>query len=113
MTRRWYASAGAALLVALSAVDLRYGIFVTPDALSGMAATLAALGAVMITRNASRRRYLWTGAAIGLAAAAKYNAATVADRHSSSPTCSPTATPSPSAVSSSTRLRQRPRSSPS
>lgn len=77
-TRRWYAAAGAAVLVALSAVDMRYGIYVTPDALSGMAATLASLGAVLVTREPTRRRYLWTGAAIGLAAAAKYNAATVA-----------------------------------
>ena len=76
--RRWYASAGAALLVTLSAVDMRFGTFVTPDALSGMAATLACLGAVMVTLDPSRRRYLWTGAAIGLAAAAKYNAAAVA-----------------------------------
>lgn len=77
VTRRWYACVGAALLVALSAVDIRFGTFVTPDALSGTAATLAALGAVLITRDPSRRRYIWTGAAIGLAAAAKYNAASV------------------------------------
>ena len=77
VTRRWYAAAGAAVLVTLSAVDLRYGTFVTPDALSGMAATLAVLGAVMITRAPTTRRYLWTGAAIGLAASAKYNAAAV------------------------------------
>jgi hypothetical protein len=76
--RRWYASAGAALLVTLSAVDMRYGIYVTPDAWSGLAATLAAFGAVMVTLDPTRKRYLWAGAAIGLAAAAKYNAATVA-----------------------------------
>lgn len=78
VSRRWYASAAAALLVTLSAVDLRYGVFVTPDALSGMAATLASLGAVMVAADPTRRSYLWTGAAIGLAAAAKYNAAAVA-----------------------------------
>ncbi len=42
-----------------------------------MAATLAVLGAVMITHAPTTRRYLWTGAAIGLAASAKYNAAAV------------------------------------
>lgn len=78
VTSRWWTSALAALLVALSAVDLRYGMFVTPDALTGMGATLAVLGAVRLAQDPSRRHYLLTGAAVGLAAAAKYNAGAVA-----------------------------------
>lgn len=74
--RAWVATTGA-LLVAISALDLRFGIFVTPDALTGMAATLAALGASCITVRPTRRLYLLTGAAVGLAGAAKYNAVVV------------------------------------
>jgi hypothetical protein len=75
---RWWAATLAALVAALSALDLRFGVVVTPDALTGMAAGLAALGAVGVALHPSRRRYLLTGAAIGLAAAAKYNGAAVA-----------------------------------
>jgi Dolichyl-phosphate-mannose-protein mannosyltransferase len=77
-SRRWSAATCAGLVAALSALDLRFGVVVTPDALSGMAAGLAALGAVGVALHPSRRRYLVTGAAVGLAAAAKYNGAAVA-----------------------------------
>jgi hypothetical protein len=77
-SRRWWAATCAALVAALSALDLRFGVVVTPDALTGMAAALAALGAVGVAHHPSRSRYLLTGAAIGLAAAAKYNGAAVA-----------------------------------
>jgi Dolichyl-phosphate-mannose-protein mannosyltransferase len=77
-TRRAWVATLAAVVAAISAIDLRFGIFVTPDALTGMASTLAALGAVCVTLRPSRRHYLLTGAAIGLAIAAKYNAAAVA-----------------------------------
>jgi hypothetical protein len=77
-SRRWWVAALAATIVALSAIDLRFGVFVTPDALTGTAATLAALGAVAITAQPTRARYLLTGAAIGLAAGAKYNGIAVA-----------------------------------
>jgi hypothetical protein len=76
-TRRWWVATLASLVGALSVVDLRFGMFVTPDALSGAAATLATLGAVTITFRPTARRYMLTGAAIGLAAGAKYNAASV------------------------------------
>lgn len=76
-TRRAWVATLAAVVTAISAIDLRFGIFVTPDALTGMAATLAALGAACVTLRPSRRLYLLTGAAIGLAVAAKYNAAAV------------------------------------
>ncbi|HEX8804077.1 MAG TPA: glycosyltransferase family 39 protein, partial [Acidimicrobiales bacterium] len=78
VTRRWWAAGMAALLAAISAVDLRFGVFVTPDALSGAFATLAVLGAVAVVQRPTRRSYVLTGLAIGLAAAAKYNAAVVA-----------------------------------
>jgi|SoiMethySBSTD1v2_1073268.scaffolds.fasta_scaffold16543_4 dolichyl-phosphate-mannose-protein mannosyltransferase len=77
-TRRAWVATLAALIVAISAIDLRFGIFVTPDALTGMAASLAALGASCVTIRPSRRLYLLTGAAIGLAGAAKYNAGVIA-----------------------------------
>ncbi len=76
-SRRWWAATLAALVAAVSALDLRFGVVVTPDALTGMAAALAALGATAITVHPSRRNYLLTGAAIGLAAASKYNGAAV------------------------------------
>ena len=76
-TRRAWVATTAAFLVALSVLDLRFGIFVTPDALTGLAATLAAFGASCITIRPSRRLYLLTGAAIGVAGAAKYNAVAV------------------------------------
>jgi hypothetical protein len=77
-TRRAWVATLSSLLVALSALDLRFGIFVTPDAMTGAAATLAALGAAAVTVRPTRRVYLLTGAMIGLAAAAKYNAVAVA-----------------------------------
>lgn len=77
-SRRWWVSTIAASIVAISAIDLRFGIYVTPDALTGAASTLAALGAAAVAIRPSRRLYLLTGVAIGLAGAAKYNAAAVA-----------------------------------
>ena len=76
--RRWWVATLAATIAAVSAIDLRFGIVVTPDVLTGMASTLAALGAAAITLRPSRRTYLLTGAAIGLAGAAKYNGVAVA-----------------------------------
>jgi hypothetical protein len=76
--RRWWVATLAATVAALSALDLRFGMVVTPDALTGMAAALAALGSSAITIRPSRRLYLLTGAAIGLAAGAKYNGALAA-----------------------------------
>lgn len=70
--RAWVASVSA-VLVAISAIDLRFGIFVTPDAITGTAAALAAFGAAVVTIRPSRHFYLMSGAAIGLAGAAKYN----------------------------------------
>ena len=77
-TRRAWVTALASGVVALSAIDLRFGMYVTPDAMTGAAATLAGLGASAITVRPSRRLYLATGAIIGLAGASKYNAAGVA-----------------------------------
>lgn len=77
-TRRAWVATFASALVAISALDLRFGTVVTPDAMTGTAATLAALGASAITIRPSRSAYLFTGAMIGLAAAAKYNAVIVA-----------------------------------
>ena len=77
-SRRWWVSTLAAFIVAISAIDLRFGIYVTPDALTGAASTLAALGAASVAIRPSRRLYLLTGVAIGFAGAAKYNAVAVA-----------------------------------
>lgn len=95
--RRWWAAALAAGLAACSPLDLRYGPSVTPNALSGAASALAVLGAVGVAVGVRpppagparagappplspspplvARRYLLAGAAVGAAAAAKYNAA--------------------------------------
>jgi Dolichyl-phosphate-mannose-protein mannosyltransferase len=78
ISRRAWVAGLAAILVAGSAIDLRFGIIVTPDALTGMASTLAALGAVCVTLRPYRRFYLLSGAAVGLAGAAKYNGMAVA-----------------------------------
>lgn len=77
VVRRWWVAGVASLGAALSVVDLRFGTFVTPDALSGAAATVSALGAVAIAARPTSRRYLLTGVAVGLAAGAKYNAVVV------------------------------------
>lgn len=77
MTRRWWAAGASALLATISVVDVRYGTMVTPDALSGLGTALALVGAVKIAEQPTRRAYVLAGAALGLAVAAKYNAALV------------------------------------
>jgi hypothetical protein len=77
-SRRWWVATLAAAIAALSAIDLRFGIVVTPDVLTGMASALAALAAAALTVRPTRRTYLLAGAAIGLAGAAKYNGVAVA-----------------------------------
>jgi Dolichyl-phosphate-mannose-protein mannosyltransferase len=78
LTRRWWAAGFAALVAALSAVDVAFGTFVTPDALAGSATAIALLTAVVLARRPTWPHYLFAGAAVGLATSCKYNAAVVA-----------------------------------
>jgi hypothetical protein len=78
ITRRWWAAGFAALVAALSAVDIAFGTFVTPDALAGSATAVALLAAVLLSRRPTWPYYLLAGAAVGLATSCKYNAAVVA-----------------------------------
>ena len=78
VTRRWWAAGFAALMAALAAVDVAFGTFVTPDALAGSATAIALLAAVLLARRPTWTRYVFAGAAVGLATSAKYNALVVA-----------------------------------
>jgi hypothetical protein len=74
-SRRWWVAGGAAAIVALSPLDVRFGPLVTPDAIAGAASALAVVGAVWILARPSALRYVLTGVAAGFAASTKYNTA--------------------------------------
>jgi hypothetical protein len=74
-SRRWWVAGGAAAIVALSPLDVRFGPLVTPDAIAGAATALAVAGALWILERPAAGRYLLTGVASGVAASTKYNAA--------------------------------------
>lgn len=76
----WSRSAGllAALCVATSPFQLFHSQFVTLDVPSGFFVLLAFLGALAVLQSGSWRAYLAAGLCVGLAAATKYNTATVA-----------------------------------
>jgi hypothetical protein len=77
-SRRWWVAGGAAAIVALSPLDVRFGPLVTPDAIAGAASALAVVGALWIVARPSALRYVLTGVAAGVAAATKYNTAVAA-----------------------------------
>ncbi len=82
LTRRLSGSRGAALLtaalLALSPLAIENAPLVTPDTYAALF-TLGALAAALgVLRAPGRRSYLLAGAAVGLAASVKYNAALVA-----------------------------------
>jgi hypothetical protein len=74
-SRRWWVAGGAAAVVALSPLDVRFGPLVTPDAIAGAATALAVVGALWVLDRPTVGRYLLTGVAVGVAASTKYNAA--------------------------------------
>ncbi len=78
VTGRVLAALLAGLLLAVSPVAVTNGVFISPDTYSGLFSALALLGAIGVAGRGRRLDYLLAGAGVGLAAAAKYNAAVVA-----------------------------------
>ena len=74
-SRKWWVAGGAAAVVALSPLDVRFGPLVTPDAIAGAATALAVVGALWVLGRPTVGRYVLTGLAVGVAASTKYNAA--------------------------------------
>jgi hypothetical protein len=68
----------AALALAVMPLHVQTSHFVTTDVPAGFFSALALLAAARVTDEGSRRHYVWAGLLVGLAAAAKYNAALVA-----------------------------------
>jgi len=68
----------AAALAAVSAPLVEHAALVTPDTLTAATATLAVCAALRLRHSGTAAAYLIAGAAVGLAAASKYNAAVVA-----------------------------------
>jgi hypothetical protein len=74
-SRRWWVAAGAAGVVALSPVDVRFGPLVTPDAIAGAATALAMMGVLWVLARPRAVRYVTAVVAVGVAASTKYNVA--------------------------------------
>jgi len=68
----------AAAMAALSPIHVSLSRSVTPDTPAAFFVTLAALFTTRVLTRGTAKDYLWSGAAIGLAASAKYNAGFVA-----------------------------------
>ena len=68
----------AALLLALSPIDVRDSQLVATDTYMILFLVLTALWAVRLFERGQRADYLWAGVAIGLTAAGKYNGAIIA-----------------------------------
>ncbi|HKH05479.1 MAG TPA: hypothetical protein VKA65_09980, partial [Acidimicrobiales bacterium] len=54
-SRRWWVAGGAAAVLALSPLDVRFGPLVTPDAIAGAATGLAVVGALWVRARLSTR----------------------------------------------------------
>jgi 4-amino-4-deoxy-L-arabinose transferase-like glycosyltransferase len=78
MRRRWLTAAGAAALVCFSPIDLRATSLITPEGLTAATTTAALVASVRLLRRPTPSSYALAGAAVGLAASAKYNAVLVA-----------------------------------
>ena len=78
ITRRWWAATCAGLLLAVSPLMVANGVLVTPDTYSAFFTALGLLAAIWLMRRSSRLNYVLAGAAVGLAAGAKYNAVVIA-----------------------------------
>jgi len=78
VTGRVLAALLAGLLLAVSPTVLTNGVLISPDTYSGVFSALALLGAVAVIRRGRPLDYAVAGIGVGLAAAAKYNAAVVA-----------------------------------
>jgi hypothetical protein len=74
-TRVSWVAGLAGLFVALSPLGLRYGTSITPDSLASATSGFAVLAAIWILERPQTANYALAGAAVGAAAAAKYNAA--------------------------------------
>jgi 4-amino-4-deoxy-L-arabinose transferase-like glycosyltransferase len=68
----------AAALAAVSPIHVSLSRSVTPDTIAAFFVTLSALLTTRVLTRGTAKDYLWAGAAIGLAASAKYNAGFVA-----------------------------------
>ncbi len=75
VTGRVLAALLAGLLLAVSPTVLTNGVLISPDTYSGVFSALALLGAVAVIRRGRPLDYAVAGIGVGLAAAAKYNAA--------------------------------------
>ena len=78
VTRRWWAATLAGLLLAVCPLMVVNGVYITPDTYSAFFTAVGLLAAIWLMRRGSRRSYVLAGAAVGLAAGSKYNAAMVA-----------------------------------
>jgi hypothetical protein len=74
-TRVAWVAGLAGLFVTLSPLGLRFGTSITPDSLASATSGLAVLAAIWILDRPRTANYALAGAAVGAAAAAKYNAA--------------------------------------
>jgi hypothetical protein len=77
-SRRSWVAGGAAAVLALSPLDVRFGPLVTPDAIAGAATALAVVGALWVLARPRAVRYVVAGVAVGIAASTKYNTAIAA-----------------------------------
>ena len=68
----------AAAMAAVSPIHVSLSRSVTPDTIAAFFVTLSALFTTRVLNRGAAKDYLWSGAAIGLAASAKYNAGFVA-----------------------------------
>jgi 4-amino-4-deoxy-L-arabinose transferase-like glycosyltransferase len=78
LTGRTCAGLLAGLLLAVSPLTVRNGVYIAPDTYSGLFTAAALAAALLVLRRGRRADYLLAGAAVGLAAGAKYNAVVVA-----------------------------------
>ncbi len=78
VTKRWWAATLAGLLLAVSPLMVVNGVYITPDTYSAFFTAVSLLAAIWLMRRGSRLSYVLAGAAVGLAAGSKYNAAMVA-----------------------------------
>jgi hypothetical protein len=77
ITESWWAATFAALLLAVSPLMVINGVYITPDTYSAFFCGAALVTAFAVLRDGRALYYLLAGAAVGLAAGSKYNAAAV------------------------------------